>query len=147
MIFLYSFVLLTLGLAKAVAAWRAGALERRYAKAALAAEKLLRAADAKAGNGRGPADPAAAAKRQYLLGVLVQKRDALEAKHAVWQGRADRLGAWVSLVRSWRGQKLPYTAGVLDVWMALVLVDHFGGDYVSAGKVVRAVTEWVQSSL
>ena len=42
MIFVYTLVLVLVGAAKALTAYRAGRLERRYAQAALAAEKLLR---------------------------------------------------------------------------------------------------------
>jgi hypothetical protein len=148
MIALYTFLLLTVGAVKVLAAWRAGRFERRYARAALAAEKLLRAPEPKAGNGNRAADAAAAAKRQYQLGMLVQRRDALEARHAFWQALADRLGGWVAAVRTWRGRKLPYTAGVLDVWMLLVLLDYLGaGDYLNARQVVREVTQWLQNGL
>ena len=136
MIFLYTLALVLLGAAKALAVYRAGRLERRYAKAALTAEKLLRAPEPKAGNGRH--DLAATAKRQYQLGQLVQKRGALEARHATWQARADRLTGWSAAVRNWRGRKLPYTAGVLDVWMLLCLLDYLGaGEYVNAHEAVR----------
>jgi hypothetical protein len=143
MIFLYTLILIALGAAKVLAAARAGRYERRYAKAALAAEKLLRAPEPRAGNGR--ADAAAGAKRQFQLGQLVQKRDALEARHAVWQARADRFVSWGAAVRNWRGRKLPYTAGVFDVWMALCLLDYLGaGEYLSAREAVRWVTQVVR---
>jgi hypothetical protein len=143
MIFLYSLVLTVLGVAKALAVWRAGRFERRYASAALAAEKLLRTPEFRAGNGR--TDAAASAKRQFQLGQLVQKRDALEARHAAWQARADALAAWTAAVRHWRGRKLPYTAGVLDVWMLLCLLDYVGaGHYPSAREVVHWVTSVVR---
>ena len=139
MIFLYTLALVLLGAAKALAVYRAGRLERRYAKAALAAEKLLRVPEPRAGNGRH--DLAAGAKRQYQLGQLVQKRDALEARHATWQARADRLTGWSAAVRNWRGRKLPYTAGVIDVWMLLCLLDYLGaGEYVNAREAVRWLT-------
>jgi hypothetical protein len=140
MIFVYTLVLVLIGAAKAWAVFRAGRYERRYAKAALAAEKLLRAPDPKPGNGR--LDLAAGAKRQYQLGELAQKRDALEAKHAVWQARAEALTGWTAAVRNWRGRKLPYTAGVIDVWMLLCLFDYLGaGEYVSAREAVRWLTD------
>jgi hypothetical protein len=143
MIFLYTLVLIALGAAKALAVWRAGRYERRYAKAALAAEKLLRSPEPRAGNGR--PDIAASAKRQLQLGQLVQKRDALEDRHAAWQARADGIAAWVAAVRNWRGCKLPYTAGVLDVWMVLCLLDYLGaGEYVSAREAVRWVTQVIR---
>jgi hypothetical protein len=138
MIFVYTFVLVLLGAAKALAVLRARGMERRYAKIALAAEKLMQA-QPKPGNGR--LDPAAGAKRQYQLGQLVQKRDVLEAKHAGWQTLADRLTAWTAAVRNWRGRKLPYTAGVIDIWMMLCLADYLGaGEYVNAREAVRWLT-------
>ncbi len=144
MIFLYTLVLVTLGAVKVLAVWRAGRLERRYATAALAAEKLLRTPEPKAGNGR--ADLALSAKRYYHLGQLVQRRDALEEKYSAWQARADRLTAWVAAVRNWRGRKLPYTAGVIDVWMLLCLLDYCGaGEYVSAREVVRWATGMIRN--
>ncbi|HEY1378069.1 MAG TPA: hypothetical protein VGF55_14810 [Gemmataceae bacterium] len=143
MVLLYTVVLTLLGTAWAVAAWRAGRFERRYAKAALIADKALKAPDPKPGNGR--QDLAATAKRYYHLGLLVQKRDALEENYNAWQGRADRLAAWVARVRNWRGQKLPYTAGVLDVWMLLILLDYCGtGEYVNAREAVRWVAKLVR---
>ena len=68
----------------------------------------------------------------------MQRRDALEEKYSTWQGRADRLTAWVAAVRNWRGRKLPYTAGVIDVWMLLCLLDYCGaGEHINAREVVR----------
>jgi hypothetical protein len=143
MIFLYTLILVAVGTAWALAAWRAGRFERRYATVALAAEKLLRAPEPRAGNGR--ADAAAGAKRQLVLGQLILKRDALEARHATWQGRVDRIAGWVAAVRGWRGRKLPYTAGVFDVWMALCLADYLGaGEYVNARAALRLVTQLVR---
>jgi hypothetical protein len=138
MVLLYTFAVLLLGAAWAVAAWRAHRIERRYTKAALAAEAALKAPGPKPGNAG--QDLAADAKQYFHLGQLVQKRDALEEKYSAWQGRADRLAGWVARVRNWRGQKLPYTAGVLDVWMLLILLDYCGaGEYVSG----RAAVEWL----
>lgn len=143
MVLLYTFVLTLLGAGWAVAAWRAGRLEKRYAKAALVAEKALKLPQPKPGNGH--QDVAANAKRYYHLGLLVQKRDVLEEKYAAWQGQADRLAGWVTKVRTWRGQKLPYTCGVLDVWMVLTLLDYLGvGEYAGTREAVRWVTNLVR---
>ena len=143
MVLLYTISLTLVGAGWVFAAWRAGRLERRYAAAALAAEKALKAAETKPGNGR--QDVAGNAKRYYHLDLLVQKRDALEEKYAAWQGRADRLGRWATAVRGWRGRKLPYTAGVLDVWMVLTLVDYLGaGEYAGTREAVRWVTDLVR---
>ena len=142
MIFLYACVLTLFGLLRLVVAARAGRLEKRFAKAALAVEKVAREPAPKAGNGHGRADLYRSAKQQYLLGQLVQRRDALEAKYEGWQGRADRLGRWVAAVRGLKGRTLPYTAGVLDVWLALAALDALGvADVLSAKQVIRWVSE------
>src|SRR4051812_18404910 len=142
MVFLYACVLTLFGLLRLVAAARAGRLEKRFAKAALAVEKVAREPAPKAGNGNGRADLYRSAKQQYLLGQLVQRRDALEAKYETWQARADRLGRWVAAVRGLKGRTLPYTAGVLDVWLALAALDALGvADVLSAKQVIRWVSE------
>jgi hypothetical protein len=142
MILLYTLALVLLGVAKKVIDWRVGSLERRYTRAALAAVKLLRESTFRDGNGsRG--DVGQTAKRQYQLGVLVQHRDQLEARHERWQARAEKLGAVITGLRAWKGRKLPYTLGVLDVSGVLYLVDYLGaGEYANVGNLVRVVTTW-----
>src|SRR5437763_16726388 len=108
MIFLYTSLLLLLGAAKLVVGYRATSLARKHAKAARAADQYLRAPLFKEGNSS-RSDPGQAAKRQVLLGLLVQKRDRLEDKHYAWQVIADKLGRTAHRIRAWRGKKLPYT--------------------------------------
>lgn len=140
MIFLYTSLLLLLGAAKLLVGLRAAFLARKHARAALTADQYLRAPLFKEGNSGRP-DPGQAAKRQYLLGLLVQKRDRLEDKHHAWQAFADTLGRSVTRIRAWRGKKLPYTFGAVDVWLLLYAIDYFGaGDYLSARRLVQAVT-------
>ena len=145
MIFLYSSLLLLLGAAKLLVGYRAASLARKHVKAARAADQFLRAPLFKEGNSGRP-DPGQAAKRQYLLGLLVQKRDRLEDKHHAWQAFADTLGRTVARIRGWRGKKLPYTLGVVDVWLLLYAIDYFGvGDYFSARRLVQVVTSLVSN--
>src|SRR5262249_3571727 len=128
MIFLYAFLLLLLGVMWFLLNRRAAALERAYARTALAADQMLREAAFRAGTNK--QDQYQTAKRQYLLGRLVQQRDRLEAKHDAWQHRADRCGRALAALRRWKGKTLPYTFGALDVWYALQLIDYVGaGDY------------------
>ncbi len=136
MLFLYTLVLLLLGVVKFLIDRRAASLERKFARAAREADGLLKAPLVKEGNSS-KGDPFQAAKRQYQLGLLVQKRDRLEAKHDAWQARAEKFGAVVEAMRGWKGRKLPYTFGALDVWLALALVDHLG-----VGEVVSAKAVW-----
>jgi hypothetical protein len=92
----------------------------------------------------GRTDPYQTAKRNYQLGALAQKKEALEAKHYAWQARAEKVGRWVKAVRAWRGRKLPYVFGALDVFTALCVLEYVGlGDRFSPHHVVQAVRTWL----
>lgn len=145
MIFLYTSLLAFLGVLKVLTVWRARSLERKYARVAASAGKTLRETGLKEGNSN-RTDPFLYAKRQYELGQLVSKRERLEARHHTWQVRAERLNRVVRGLRGWRGRKLPYTLGVLDVWGTMYLIDYLGlGQYVSAQALVEAVTALVSN--
>jgi hypothetical protein len=89
-------------------------------------------------------DAAQVAKRQLQLGLLVQKRDRLEDKHLAWERRYDGLNAVIQRVRSWKGRKLPYTLGVLDVSTAMYLVDRYGlAEYVNPERVMEVVNTYI----
>jgi hypothetical protein len=136
MILLYSLALFLLVAVGLLVARRAAALERRFARTALDAEKLVRAPVYRAGNGG--IDPYHAARRQYELGQLILKRDRLEGKYVAWQKAADRLAKAVETVRGWKGRKLPYTFGALDVSVVLGLVDYLGvGEVVSVRRLIE----------
>jgi hypothetical protein len=140
MILLYSFVSLLLGFARFLISRRVAALERKYARAAHDAQRFLRGPTRLEGNSNRP-DPCEAARRQYALGRLVEKRDRLEAKHEVWLNRYGRFDRLVNGIRDWKGKKLPYTFGVLDVSFVLALIDYLGaGEYVSARRLVEVVS-------
>jgi hypothetical protein len=141
MIFLYTVVVVVLFVVRLFVKWRASSLEKRYTRIAAEADKLVRQVSFKEGNASRP-DPAQSARRQYELGQLVQKRDRVEALYTRWQNRADRLSRWLKGVRDWKGKKLPYTAGVIDLALVLVLVDWLGaGQYVNA----HGLYDWVRS--
>lgn len=144
MIFLYTVVLTLLGLLKVVVARRAAMLERKYTRLAGEVAKRAHEAALKPGNGSQRDDVwAQTAKRQFELGVLVSKRDRLEAKHFAWQSWADKLGRLVNRVRHWKGQKLPYTMGAVDVWLVLWLIDYMGvGQVISAQRVLETVSAY-----
>jgi hypothetical protein len=114
-------------------------LERKYCRAATEADRLLREPMFKEGN-RAGLDPYKVAKRQFVLGQVVHKRDRWEAKYSAWQEFAEKFGRFVAGVRNWKGKKLPYTFGVLDVSFVLYLIDYLGfGEFVSARSLVQAV--------
>jgi hypothetical protein len=137
MIVLYTVLLLALGLVKFVVDCRARGLARRYSKLAGQAHRLANEAQLRPGNSN-RADIFLSAKRQYRLGQVAEQRDRLEARHFGWQRWADKLGRAVRAVRSWKGRKLPYTLGAVDVSLALYLIDHFGlGDRLSIDRLVE----------
>lgn len=141
MILLYTVILIVLGIAHWLIERRAASLSRKYAALVTQVLKLLHGTPRKPGNGG--YDACAVAKQQFELGRLVIQRDRAEAKHYAWQRWADRLGKAASAVRHWKGQKLPYTFGALDVWLVLYLIDRFGlGQIVQPSQVVDAVTAW-----
>jgi hypothetical protein len=143
MVLLYTLALFLLGVVKKVIDWRVGALERRYTRAALAVVKLMREPAYRDGNG-GRGDLAQTAKRQYQLGVLVQHRDQLEARHNRCQLHAEKLGRLITGLRSWKGRALPYTLGILDVSSVLYLVNYLGaGEYANVRNLVDLVQTWL----
>ena len=76
----------------------------------------------------------------------MNRRDRAEARHFAWQAGAEGLDRWARRLRDWKGRKLPYTMGVVDVWLVLTLIDHLGvGQYLSAGPLLQLVTSlWGQ---
>jgi hypothetical protein len=135
MIFLYSLLLVIASGLKVVVQRRAAALGRGYSKLADSVQKRLRESLCKTGN-NSKADPCQLAKIQFELGYLVARRDKLEAKYFVWQSWAEKLSRWVNTLATWKGKKLPYTLGAVDLWLLLSAVDMIGvGNFVSARVV------------
>jgi hypothetical protein len=140
MIVLYTVFVFVLSGALFLARRQANALERRYSRLAVQANEIVGKPLPKQGN-TNQADPYQNAKRQFELGLLVQKRDRAEARYTAWQGIADRFAGWVKTVKGWKGRKLPYTFGVLDITGLLVLIDMFGGsEYLNARALIQMVT-------
>jgi hypothetical protein len=140
MIFLYTILVVLFGAAHFLLKRRAAALEKKYTRVAKEADTLLRQTSLREGNSS-RADPYQAAKRQYQLGRLAQKRDRVEARYNSWQGAAERTGKLVAGLKNWKGKKLPYTFGVLDVAAALALVDYLGfGQYANIRYLIQVLT-------
>lgn len=125
MVPLYALLVSAVAAVKAALARLTARVERKYARAALAAELLAKAAPPKAGNGSAP-DPFEVAKRQYELGRLVEARDKLEAKFLARQARADAAARLLARLTGWKGRAVPYLLGVIDTALALAAVRHFG---------------------
>lgn len=141
MILLYSFVLLILGVILFVVNRRVLTLERRYGKTALAAELLARQTTLKGGTGDRP-DAVESAKHLLVLGQLAQKRDRVESKWQAWQRRADKLNKLVATLKQWKGQKLPYTFGAIDVTGAMYLIDRYGvAPYIRLDYLIELIRQ------
>jgi hypothetical protein len=142
MIVLYTAVLLVLGTAGFVIRRRAASLERKYAGVVKETHALLKEPHKEGNSSR--SDPYQAAKRQYQLGQMVARKERLEAKHYFWEGLSERATRWVQRVRDWKGRKVPYTLGALDVITALTLLEHYGlGEYTSPRALLNIVTTWL----
>src|SRR5262249_1285463 len=77
------------------------------------------------GNASKP-DPYAVARQAYLLGQAVEKRERIEGRYCASQRFAERFGAFVSAVRNFKGRKLAYVFGVVDVLLVLGTLDYLG---------------------
>jgi hypothetical protein len=158
MILLYTALIFCLVLTKFLLDRRVARLEKKFIQTSDAADTLLAEAILKDHARAEPViiagvavtkktqvkevkpDAAQLAKRQYLLGQLVQKRDRLEDKHLKWERRADRITALLARVRACKGRKVPYTFGVLDVASTMYLVDRFGlGEYLNFDRLAELV--------
>jgi hypothetical protein len=143
MILVYALLLLLLVVARFVIVRRVAALEKRYVKVARTTDELLKAQPARAGNGGKP-DPYAAARQAYLLGQAVERREAVEGRYIAWQKFADRFSGLVAAVRGWKGRKLPYVVGALDVLLVLATLDYLGyREHLSAQAVVEFLSSLV----
>jgi len=143
MILVYVLLLLLLVVVRFVVARRVAALERKYIRVARATDELFKVQSHRPGNGTKP-DPYAAARAAYLLGQAVERRERLEARYCAWQKFAERLNTGIAAVRGWRGRKLPYVVGALDVMFVLGALDYLGyGEQFSARAVVQFVSSFV----
>ena len=140
MIFLYTALLLLVGVAHFLIKRRVAALEKKYSRIVKDADDLLRQSNYRDGNSNRQ-DPYQSAKRQYQLALLAQKRDRMESSYSTWHRRSERVGKFRHRLRSWKGRKLPYTFGVLDVAGAMYLIDYLGaGHYVNARHLMDTLT-------
>jgi len=145
MIVVYVSLLVLLGVARFLIQRRATSLEGKYAAVLKQTNALLREPLPREGNS-GKTDAYQTAKRHYQLGALAQKKEVLEARHAAWQGRADRFGRLIRGLRAWRGRKFPYVLGALDAFVALCVLDYLGlAEYANPHHVVNAVTTWLST--
>jgi hypothetical protein len=136
MIVLYTTFLLVLGVVHLLMLRRAKSLEKKFSRVSLATTRLANQPLLRHGNS-GRAELCLAAKQQFDLGRLVHQRDRIETKYYHWQRVADRFGRFVKAARQWKGSKLPYTFGVVDVSMVLYAVDRFGLGQIDLSHLVE----------
>jgi hypothetical protein len=141
MIVLYLFLLLLLGGAQLWLKRRVASLEKKYVRVAKEADALVRQPAYRDTNGN-RADPYQAAKRQYQLLLLAQKRDRVEARYTAAQTCRERFDKLAARVRGWKGKALPYALGALDVGLGLVGLDYLSGArYVNTREIAQAVAK------
>lgn len=142
MILLYTTLILVLSTVLFLVKRRAARLERHYARLANEASTLLPSPSHR-GNGK-DLDPGETARRQYELGLAVQKRDRIEARYTAWQESTEKLERVRQRLRAWKGKTLPYTFGILDVTGLLGLLDYLGAAQYAN---VRALFQLVRGLL
>jgi hypothetical protein len=146
MFLLYTLLILLLVVARYVIVRRVAALEKRYVRLARTTDELFKAQPPRPGNGSKP-DPYATARQAYLLGQAVEKRERVEARYGAWQQFAERFTAFVNAVRAWKGRKLPYVVGVLDVLLVLGTLDYLGyREQLSAQAVIDFLSSLVSKN-
>src|SRR6516165_7398798 len=91
MIFLYTALLLLVGVVHFLIKRRVVALEKKYSNVVKEADDLLRQGNYREGNSDRQ-DPYQSAKRQFKLAMLAEKRDRMEAGYSKWHRRAERVG-------------------------------------------------------
>ena len=135
MILIYTVVVLILVIASWLIQRRVARLERKFSHVAKQTNQVALETAFKQGT---RFDACQIAKRQYQLGQLVQKRDRVEGKVHAWQAFADRFKGMTSRVKGWKGKKLPYTFGVVDVSCLLYTIDSVGmGRHVNLAQAWR----------
>lgn len=143
MIVLYTLLVFLLSAAKLLIQRKAAALAKKYSQLAQQTDKVLRESVMKEGNSS-KLDPYQSAKRHYLLGSLVERKETLEAKHFAWQAFSERFGKFARRVRDCQGKVLPYVVGAADVLIVLGVIEAYQlGDVVGLSQVTQWLTGWV----
>lgn len=137
MIPLYALLRAALAVVKSLFAAKASRLEKKYTKAALAAETVARQLQTKPGNGQ--LDPFATAKSHYEFGRQVETRDRLEERFLTWQGRTERVGHAAKKLAAWKGRGVPYLCGAIDLGLALSALHLLGFPH---GLTLDGVKDW-----
>ncbi|MGE3803287.1 MAG: hypothetical protein AB7K24_01295 [Gemmataceae bacterium] len=141
MILFYSLLIVCLS----VMAWalnrRVAALENKFGQAAVVVDKLAEEMDVKPGNRS--RDPCVQARQQFRLGQLVEKRDRIEEKYTAWSERAERFAGWLARVKEWKGRKLPYTFGALDMSALFYLIDRLGPHQPVLASLFESVRQYL----
>ncbi len=142
MIVLYTALLFVLGVVRCLLRWRVRVLEKAYSRVSLKTAELANQPHPRQGNSNRPS--CEIAKTTYELGKLVHQRDRLEAKHFRWQSMSEKFGRFVGSLRQWKGKKLPYACGVLDVSLLWIAIDRFGfTDQINLDALQQLLSTWI----
>jgi hypothetical protein len=138
MIVLYAIGLALLGVAAFVTARRARNLEGKYVSAAKEAERLAQQLTIKNGN-RNQLDACTAARNQYELGRVVQKRDRAETKYTAWAARAEGLVRVRARLHNWKGRTAPYVFGIVDAALVMAGLTWIGAMHLDSCEVIEKI--------
>src|SRR3954469_13850265 len=103
MFFLYLLARVFLASVHLLVRWRVARLEKRYARLAADADKLLKQSCVRGGNSNRP-DPFLAAKQQHELALVALKRDRVENRYVSRQKFSERFGSFRRGVAGYRGR-------------------------------------------
>jgi hypothetical protein len=124
MVVLYLLARLFFAFVHLLVRWRVSRLEKRYARLAAEADKLLKQSCVRAGNSNRP-DPFLAAKQQHELALVALKRDRVEGRFVSRQKFSERFGAFRRGLAGYRGRVVPYLFGLVDVTAAVLVLNQF----------------------
>ncbi len=142
MIVLYTTLLFVLSVVRYLLRCRVRVLEKAYSRVSLKTAELANQPHPRQGNNNRPSCDIA--KTTYELGKLVSQRDRLEAKHFRWQTISEKFGRFVDSLRHWKGKKLPYTFGVLDVSLLWIAIDSLGySDQINLDALLQLLSTWI----
>lgn len=121
MILMYALIVVLLGTGAMIARLRQRSMERKFIRAADAADRVAKELSYRGGNCNLP-DPLKTARRQFELGRLVQIRDRLEEKYDAWEQRSEKCGRARRALLGYKGRFAPYALGVVDLLGVFVVL-------------------------
>ena len=140
MIVLYVVCKAVLALAHAILTLRASWIEQKYVKTSCKVQEELKVSDTRPGNAMGDAR-LNYARKQYELGRMVEKCDRIGTRYVRAQALAESIGQKRNRVASVQGRMTPYLFGVIDMVVAVLLMNQFN---VTLPEIMSKAEPYVQ---